>query len=124
MACWPTAEEASAPGFNLSVWRGLWVPKDTPKPVIAKLNAAVGDALGAPAVKKALADIGQDIPVPEEQTAQTLGAFQSRNRKMVADHQGREYQSGMICQSPLRVSRYTDGRTKSQARSDLTRKAT
>ena len=69
MACWPTAEEASAPGFNLSVWRGLWVPKDTPKPVIAKLNAAVGDALGAPAVKKALADIGQDIPVPEEQTA-------------------------------------------------------
>jgi tripartite-type tricarboxylate transporter receptor subunit TctC len=72
----PTAEEAGAPGFNLSVWHGLWVPKDTPKPVIGKLNAAVGDALAAPAVKKALADIGQDIPVPEEQTAQALGAFQ------------------------------------------------
>ena len=72
----PTAEEAGAPGFNLSVWHGLWVPRDTPKAAIAKLNAAVGDALAAPAVKKALADIGQDIPAREEQTPEALGAFQ------------------------------------------------
>jgi tripartite-type tricarboxylate transporter receptor subunit TctC len=40
------------------------------------LNAAVGDALAAPAVKKALADIGQDIPAREEQTPEALRAFQ------------------------------------------------
>jgi tripartite-type tricarboxylate transporter receptor subunit TctC len=40
------------------------------------LNAAVGDALAAPAVKKAFADIGQDIPAREEQTPEALGAFQ------------------------------------------------
>jgi tripartite-type tricarboxylate transporter receptor subunit TctC len=72
----PTAEEAGAPGFNLSVWHGLWVPKDTPKPMIAMLNAAVRGALVDPAVRKVLADIGQEIPVLDEQTPEALATFQ------------------------------------------------
>src|SRR6202166_3199123 len=35
----PTADEAGPPGFFASLWYGLWVPKNTPKDVIAKLNA-------------------------------------------------------------------------------------
>src|SRR3989440_8837579 len=41
----PTVDEAGLPGFHMTLWSGLWVPKDTPKDVVAKLNAAAVDAL-------------------------------------------------------------------------------
>jgi tripartite-type tricarboxylate transporter receptor subunit TctC len=72
----PTAEEAGAPGFSLSVWHGLWVPKHTPKPMVAALNTAVVAALADTTVNKTLADIGQDIPVREQQTPDALATFQ------------------------------------------------
>ena len=39
------------PGFYISFWHGFWAPKGTPKDVVAKLNAAVLDALADPAVR-------------------------------------------------------------------------
>jgi tripartite-type tricarboxylate transporter receptor subunit TctC len=51
----PTAQEAGVPGFDLSVWRGLWVPKETPKPIVVKLNAAIVDALADAPVQRRLA---------------------------------------------------------------------
>src|SRR5437016_5171909 len=72
----PTADEAGLPGFFASLWYGLWVPKDTPKPIIAKLNAAVVDALASPQVRTRLAELGPEIPPREQQTPEVLGAFQ------------------------------------------------
>src|SRR5256885_862783 len=72
----PTAEEAGLTGFHISLWNGLWAPKGTPKDVIAKLNAAVIDALADPAVRQRLADVGLEIPPREQQTPQALGAYQ------------------------------------------------
>jgi tripartite-type tricarboxylate transporter receptor subunit TctC len=72
----PSAEEAGVPGFELSVWHGLWAPKDTPKSAIARLNEAVVAALAHPAVQKTFADIGQDIPERNEQTPEALARFQ------------------------------------------------
>ena len=72
----PTAEEAGVPGFELSVWHGLWAPKDTPKSAIDALNAAVVAALAHSTVKKTLADIGQQVPEPDEQTPQALAKLQ------------------------------------------------
>ena len=72
----PTADEAGLAGFHISLWSALWVPKGTPKDVIAKLNAAVMDALADPAVSKRLADVGLEIPPREQQTPQALGAYQ------------------------------------------------
>ena len=72
----PTAEEAGLAGFHISLWSALWVPKGTPKDVIARLNAAVMDALADPAVSKRLADVGLEIPPREQQTPQALGAYQ------------------------------------------------
>jgi tripartite-type tricarboxylate transporter receptor subunit TctC len=72
----PTVDEVGMPGFYISVWHGLWVPKDTPKPIIAKLTAAVQAALADPMVRKRLADLGQDIPPPAQQTPEALAAFQ------------------------------------------------
>jgi tripartite-type tricarboxylate transporter receptor subunit TctC len=70
----PTVDEAGLSGFYISIWNGLWVPKGTPKEAIAKLNAAVVEALADPAVRQRLADVGLDIPPREQQTPEALGA--------------------------------------------------
>ncbi len=71
----PTVDEAGAPGLYISVWYGLWVPKGTPRGVIAKLNAAAVDAMADPAVRSRMADLGLDIPPREQQTPEALGAL-------------------------------------------------
>src|ERR1700690_4288067 len=72
----PTVDEVGMSGFYISVWHGLWVPKGTPKPIIAKLTAAVQAAFADPMVRKRLADLGQDIPPPAQQMPEALAAFQ------------------------------------------------
>jgi tripartite-type tricarboxylate transporter receptor subunit TctC len=70
----PTVDEAGLPGFYMSVWHGIWAPKGTPAAVVAKLNAAIRESLADPAVRTRLADLGQDIPAPEQQSPEALGA--------------------------------------------------
>ena len=41
----PTVDEAGMPGFYMSVWNALWVPKNTPKEIVVRLNAAVVKSL-------------------------------------------------------------------------------
>jgi len=72
----PTTDEAGLPGFYFSFWHALWAPKGTPKPIIAKLSAAVMDALADPQTRKRLADLAQVIYPPEQQTPEALHAFQ------------------------------------------------
>ena len=57
----PTTDEAGLPGFYASIWFGLWAPKDTPKDIIAKLNAATVAALADPDVKDRLGKLGQQV---------------------------------------------------------------
>src|ERR1700736_4709646 len=45
----PTTDEAGLSGFHMTLWAGLWGPKNTPKDIVAKLNAAAVDALNDPA---------------------------------------------------------------------------
>jgi tripartite-type tricarboxylate transporter receptor subunit TctC len=72
----PTVDEAGLPGFYASLWYGLWVPRGTPKDVVAKLNAAVVDALASAPVRQRLAEIGLQLPPREQQTPEALAAFQ------------------------------------------------
>ena len=72
----PTVDEAGLPGFHMTLWSGLWVPKDTPKDIIAKLNAATMEALNDPAVRKQLENLGLQMPPKDKLTPEALGAWQ------------------------------------------------
>jgi tripartite-type tricarboxylate transporter receptor subunit TctC len=72
----PTMDEAGVPGFYSSFWHGLWAPKGTPKEVIARLHAAVVDALADPALRKRFSEIGQEIWPRDMQTPEALAALQ------------------------------------------------
>jgi tripartite-type tricarboxylate transporter receptor subunit TctC len=72
----PTVDEAGLPGFYLSNWSGIWAPKRTPKTVIAKLNAAIVDALADSTVRQRLTEMGQEIFPRDQQTPEALRTFQ------------------------------------------------
>jgi tripartite-type tricarboxylate transporter receptor subunit TctC len=72
----PTADEAGLPGFQMTLWSGLWVPKGTPKEIVDKLNASVVDALNDPAVRKQLENLGLQMPPRDQLTPEALGAWQ------------------------------------------------
>ena len=68
----PTVDEAGLPGFHVLLWSGVWAPKGTPRDVIAKLNAAVVDALGDAGVQKRFAELGLEIPTRDQMTPEAL----------------------------------------------------
>jgi tripartite-type tricarboxylate transporter receptor subunit TctC len=72
----PTADEAGLPGFFASLWYGLWVPKGTPKDIIAKLNATMVQVLADPSVKARFAELGIQISSLDQQSPEVLRAFQ------------------------------------------------
>lgn len=72
----PTADEAGLSGFHMTLWSGLWVPKNTPKDIVAKLNAAAVDAMSDPAVRKKFEDLGLQMPPKDKLAPEALGAWQ------------------------------------------------
>ena len=72
----PTVDEAGMPGYYMAVWHGLWVPRGTPSPVVARLNSAMVDAAADDRVRKRLMEIGQEVLPREQQTPEALGAHQ------------------------------------------------
>jgi tripartite-type tricarboxylate transporter receptor subunit TctC len=77
----PTTDEAGLPGFHMMLWNAFWAPKGTPESIVAKLNATFAAALADPKVRAKLADLGQEIPPPEQQTPEALLALQRAEAK-------------------------------------------
>jgi putative tricarboxylic transport membrane protein len=60
----PTAEEAGLPGFQVSVWHGIYAPKGTPPEIIDRLSKSLQVALKDANVVARFAELGT-TPSPE-----------------------------------------------------------
>jgi tripartite-type tricarboxylate transporter receptor subunit TctC len=56
----PTIAEAGLPAYSFETWFMVFAPAATPRPVIDKLNAALNQALNAPALKERMRKEGFD----------------------------------------------------------------
>jgi tripartite-type tricarboxylate transporter receptor subunit TctC len=72
----PTGAEAGLPGTYPSYWFGMWAPKGTPAPIIAKLNKAIVEALADENVRKRLTVQGRVVMPRDQQTPEALGKLQ------------------------------------------------
>jgi len=71
----PTSDESGIPGLYAAGWFGLFGPKGMPKQVVARINAAMVEALADPALKARFSDLGLDVAPRELQAAEGLAAF-------------------------------------------------
>jgi tripartite-type tricarboxylate transporter receptor subunit TctC len=72
----PTVDEAGLRGFYFVNWHAIWAPRGTPADVVTRLNLAVRKVLASQVTLERLANIGQQVPSSERQTAQALAAYQ------------------------------------------------
>ena len=54
----PTTAEAGLPGFEVTVWHGLYAPKGTPAPITARLTQSLQAALRDPRIIQRFTEIG------------------------------------------------------------------
>ena len=57
----PTVAEAGVPGYDVSVWFGIFAPAGTPKPIVDQLNNAISTALASPDIKTRMDGFGAEI---------------------------------------------------------------
>jgi tripartite-type tricarboxylate transporter receptor subunit TctC len=77
----PTAQEQGLADMDANSWNAIFLPKATPAPIVAKLNAAVLGAMAAPEVQARLAQLGASLPPPAQRTPQYLQSFVEREIK-------------------------------------------
>ncbi|MES2562322.1 MAG: tripartite tricarboxylate transporter substrate binding protein [Pseudomonadota bacterium] len=59
----PTIAESGVPGYEASLWWGLFAPSKTPKPVIDRLNSEIHKTMATDDMKKVFVDFGAE-PAP------------------------------------------------------------
>lgn len=72
----PTVAEAGVPGYEATIWLGIMAPTGTPKEVVDKLNAEIGNVLAKPAIREAWAKQGATSMT---MTPAEFGAFLQRD---------------------------------------------
>jgi len=81
-----TVAESGVPGYDVSLWWGVFAPAKTPKPVIDRLNAEIRKALATDAMKKQFADFGAE---PSPMTPEAFSALVKNEiaqwRKVIRD---------------------------------------
>jgi tripartite-type tricarboxylate transporter receptor subunit TctC len=75
----PTISEAGLPGYQAELHYGIVAPAGTPKPIIAKLNAALNSALGDGSVGRRLAADGDEtLPGTPQAYAADIASEQAK----------------------------------------------
>ncbi len=64
----PTIAESGVPGFRFYGWNGVIAPRATPKPIIAKFNRVMNEALRSPELRRQYFELGEEpaIGTPED----------------------------------------------------------
>ena len=68
----PTVIEAGLADLAFGSWNGLHVPVGTPKPIVAKINAAIGKARDLPDIRQRMTELGF---TPEGGSPEEFGEF-------------------------------------------------
>jgi tripartite-type tricarboxylate transporter receptor subunit TctC len=74
----PTTAEAGLPDFQASTWFALFAPKATPAAILDRLTDALDKALDDEAVRKRLADVGNEVPDKARRGRAALRALVTR----------------------------------------------
>lgn len=69
----PTMMEAGVPGFEITVWYGVFAPARVPQPILAKLNAELVKTLNMPEIRERMAQQGAE---PAPTTREEFATFQ------------------------------------------------
>jgi tripartite-type tricarboxylate transporter receptor subunit TctC len=75
----PTVRELGFPNLELQGWNGFLAPKNTPEPIIARLQQEIAAAARHPDVVKRMTDVG----------AEPSGSSQAEMREMLRDQVGK-----------------------------------
>ncbi|SDP81809.1 Tripartite-type tricarboxylate transporter, receptor component TctC [Ralstonia sp. 25mfcol4.1] len=80
------SDSSSMKGYSLENWFGLFAPKGTPAPVIARLNGAVVEALKDPGLSTRLRELGGNpTPMSPDQFAAFIKQDAAKFAKIVED---------------------------------------
>jgi tripartite-type tricarboxylate transporter receptor subunit TctC len=69
----PTAAEQGTPDLIAYTWNAIFLPKNTPEPIVKKLHAAALAAMHTPSVHDRLTGLGAEIVADADATPQHLG---------------------------------------------------
>jgi tripartite-type tricarboxylate transporter receptor subunit TctC len=76
----PTVAEAGVPGFEFTLWFGLWGPTGMPADIVDKISKDVNRALASPDVRERLAKLGSEAMI------MTPGEFSQFVRRELDDY--------------------------------------
>jgi tripartite-type tricarboxylate transporter receptor subunit TctC len=76
-----TAHEQGMGDFDAGSWNVIFLPKGTPAAIIARLNAAVSEAMDSPETEKRLRAIGVEIPAKDRRTPAYAASFVEKEIK-------------------------------------------
>lgn len=71
----PTGLEQGVKDFEAYTWSAIFLPKNTPAPIVKKLSDAVMKAMETPSVKERLSKLGAEVVSKDRATPEYLGKF-------------------------------------------------
>jgi tripartite-type tricarboxylate transporter receptor subunit TctC len=80
------AESTGFKDFDFTLWAGVFAPRDTPQPVIARLNSEINKVLNDPETHKRLIEAGADVDaLSVEQTRAFVAAEGAKYGRLVKE---------------------------------------
>jgi tripartite-type tricarboxylate transporter receptor subunit TctC len=73
-----TTGEQGLAGVEATVWNGFFLPKGTPRPIVRRMNEALGETMSRPDMRGKLQALGLSIVPPEQRTPEYLAGHLPR----------------------------------------------